>query len=757
MYIKSINIERFGKLSSLSLDFSSGLNVVQGNNETGKTTVCAFIKFIFYGLSSAERAKYIPWGESSCSGTLTLCHNGEEYTIERTLLLLQRGVNEKTVITNSDCVPVFRDSTPDKVFLGVGEKVFCSSAYIGEISGTTVDGKQLNEAIENLLFSADEELNTARAIKKLDEERVTLWHKNKKGGEIFTLEKNIAELELKLSEAQSITGEIFKLRDRVSSDREKRVENAASAEEISAKLDEFSAYLAIASCEKCRDAEKEMHEAEKTYNESLEKCTINGTLPDGDYVGRLRELKAELSSAESELSASEQALKSAEESLEVSRESAETLDLLNEEGGEHTVLSKTEELEAASKKFGKLFAVGAVLCVLFLLGAAGCAVINQYLICAALGVLGVISIVLAVMAKSKSKKCSVELSSLSEKFGCESGEGLIELIERIKEEEKTITKKRSDIEGAGLRCDRLRNKIDEKKREIEEFSAKYKRCEPNCESLDNEIGYIQQIISLLASLKAELDKKTALYNTLAEQTSGIDVAEQKKRICGKLKTAELTQFNENEQKHRLAFLRQSIEVLDERILENEKKLSALTAGTVDAAAVFDALSLSREKLKESKQRFDALVLAGEMLNRASMSLRESVTPKLARDAGACLSLATDGKYPSLGVDENYAMTLQFDNKSHSLSCFSAGTQDVAYICLRLSLVATLYRQSPPPLMLDDSLAHLDGERLLRVLALISSKCKSDKMQCIIFTCGKRESDACMAIPESNIVRIKTNE
>ncbi len=757
MYIKSIHIERFGKLSSLSLDFSSGLNVIQGDNETGKTTICAFIKFIFYSLNAPERAKYIPWGEAGCSGSLTLFYDGKEYTIERTLLLLQSGTKEKAVITNADHTPVFRDSTPDKVFLGVGEKVFCSSAYIGEISGSTVDGKQLNEAIENLLFSADEELNTAKAIKKLDEERVVLWHKNKKGGEIFELEKSIAELELKLGEAQSVNAEIFKTKDRLTADREKRIENAAAAEEISSKLDEFSAYLAIASCEKCGDAEKAMHEAEKAYKESTEKCTENGMLPDNDYIERLRELRAELASSENELALSEQMLKEAEQNLEVSRESAETLDLLNSEGGEHTVLSQTEELNGKAAKYGKASVLGLILFAACLLGAAAFMLPHMYIATAALGVASVLFALLGIVMRSKKRKCRNELVSLANKFGCEDGEQLLELIARIKEEEKTITKKRSDIEGAGLRCGRLREKTEEKKREIAEFTSEYRPCEPECEAIDAETEYIRRIISLLDSLKNELDKKTALYRTLAEQTRNIDIAEQKKRIRGKLKTAELASFNENEQKHRLTFLRQSIEALDERILENEKKLSALTAGTLDAAAVYDTLSAARERLKEDKQRYDALVLACEMLNRASLSLRESVTPKLAREAGACLSLATEGKYPSLGVDEKYAMTLLAHGNTHPLEVFSAGTRDAAYICLRLALVGTLYRRSAPPLMLDDSLAHLDGERLLRMLALISSKCKSEKLQCLIFTCGKRESDACMAIPESNIIRIKTDE
>ena len=43
----------FGKLSGESLEFKDGLNVVCAPNESGKSTWCAFIRAMLYGIDSS--------------------------------------------------------------------------------------------------------------------------------------------------------------------------------------------------------------------------------------------------------------------------------------------------------------------------------------------------------------------------------------------------------------------------------------------------------------------------------------------------------------------------------------------------------------------------------------------------------------------------------------------------------------------------------------------------------------------------------
>ena len=52
MIIESISIKSFGMINDLTLDFSSGMNVIVGQNESGKSTIAAFIKYMLYGFGN---------------------------------------------------------------------------------------------------------------------------------------------------------------------------------------------------------------------------------------------------------------------------------------------------------------------------------------------------------------------------------------------------------------------------------------------------------------------------------------------------------------------------------------------------------------------------------------------------------------------------------------------------------------------------------------------------------------------------------
>ena len=55
MKIVKLHIENFGKLSNFDLSFSSELNQFIHENGWGKSTLCAFIKAMVYGLEAMGR------------------------------------------------------------------------------------------------------------------------------------------------------------------------------------------------------------------------------------------------------------------------------------------------------------------------------------------------------------------------------------------------------------------------------------------------------------------------------------------------------------------------------------------------------------------------------------------------------------------------------------------------------------------------------------------------------------------------------
>ena len=69
MIIKQLNLDHFGKFHGREIDLNPGVNIIYGANESGKSTVHAFIQSMLFG---AERlrgrgagrdaySKYQPW------------------------------------------------------------------------------------------------------------------------------------------------------------------------------------------------------------------------------------------------------------------------------------------------------------------------------------------------------------------------------------------------------------------------------------------------------------------------------------------------------------------------------------------------------------------------------------------------------------------------------------------------------------------------------------------------------------------------
>lgn len=56
MMIKRLDAT-FGKLEGESLELHDGLNVISAPNESGKSTWCAFVRAMLYGVDSSERQK----------------------------------------------------------------------------------------------------------------------------------------------------------------------------------------------------------------------------------------------------------------------------------------------------------------------------------------------------------------------------------------------------------------------------------------------------------------------------------------------------------------------------------------------------------------------------------------------------------------------------------------------------------------------------------------------------------------------------
>ena len=91
MKIEKIKINSFGNLQEKEIELKEGINIIQGENESGKSTLLKFITTMFYGISKNKRGKeisdyekYEPWHTEEFSGKLAYTlDNGQTYEIYR--------------------------------------------------------------------------------------------------------------------------------------------------------------------------------------------------------------------------------------------------------------------------------------------------------------------------------------------------------------------------------------------------------------------------------------------------------------------------------------------------------------------------------------------------------------------------------------------------------------------------------------------------------------------------------------------------
>lgn len=86
MEIKQVSISGFGRWSKQQFDFSPNLQVIMGQNESGKSTLRAFIAGILFGFPSKKGRTnvYDPRDGSRYGGSLTVVFNKQTFKITRT-------------------------------------------------------------------------------------------------------------------------------------------------------------------------------------------------------------------------------------------------------------------------------------------------------------------------------------------------------------------------------------------------------------------------------------------------------------------------------------------------------------------------------------------------------------------------------------------------------------------------------------------------------------------------------------------------
>ncbi len=738
MYISSIYIGSFGKLKEKEFEFSKGLNVIEGSNEAGKSTLCMFIKFMLYGLSGrgvdggiSEREKYVSWDTGSAFGEMVIATAKGDYRIKRELLVFDDSQPKErlsvTDVHTGDAV--FKGKVPGVCILGMDEQMFVNTVFVRQVGGTCVDGSGMIQAIENILISGDESVSLKKALDRLDKSRKSLMHKRGSGGALQAAIQERARLEREISESRQGNSDMIELEgesERIGALIEERIRE----KDHNGRL--LDAYLKI---EKSRRVDCALEEARavRALTDELSLLFEYGNV--SEKSGRINALSANLSGIDSRL-------RSLRKNLGESPDSADYMT------GEEMLLAKADaELgrKLNSAKNAKLIVFIISLVLGIVLAGAGVLAMGALELYMALlvsgGVLLCTGIIFAILFAVDMGK----LKAVCKKWGASDSADLDSAVEDRMTRAHAYNKAGDEYNRRDFE---IKECEEERKKVLSALRALAgELCSDDIADTDilvsEALKKASDILDRREELRGDIGAAKARLANYSDVLAENEAAKAKKDAQSVLSTAEgeaaasFTKAQADACRNKKAFAESVLPGLLKRKGEVDSLLARRKATTKDTAILTAQLDRVISDIEAMKKRLDGIEGAMKALNDAGVGMRSSFVPKVAKETERLMEGFTDGKYCRLSVEDDFSVAFIIDGVKREMAYMSSGTADAAYVSLRCALSNVLFGADPFPLVFDESFARIDEKRLSEIMEMLSG---DQVMQSFVFTCRSLEGD-----------------
>ena len=224
MKIEELKINAYGKLHNVDIKLNDNINIIQGKNESGKSTLLKFIINSFYGTSKNKKGKdmsdfekFKPWEGEDFSGKIKYkLDNNETFEI-------YREFNKKNPkIFNENLEDISKQFNIDKKTgneffyeqTKVDEELFLSTSAILQQEVKIEKSKQttLIQKIANLVGTGDDNVSYKRAIERLDRRRLEeVGTERSREKPINIINKKMQELEKEISKLKTYDDEKYEI------------------------------------------------------------------------------------------------------------------------------------------------------------------------------------------------------------------------------------------------------------------------------------------------------------------------------------------------------------------------------------------------------------------------------------------------------------------------------------------------------------------------------------------------------------------
>ena len=721
----------FGKLQEQTLELQEGLNILQAPNETGKSTWCAFLLSMFYGINTKERDRagtladknrYAPWSGAAMSGRLDCRAGGDELSLLRSTRRQTAPMGDFQALCagTADPAPGLTGTNCGETLLGVSREVYARSAFIRQGGVAVSQDPGLERRIAALVTSGEEDTSYTEAVEALKKQLNRRRHN--KTGRLPALEAELQETEALLASQADLARQRESLLAR-SAHLEAR--EAALNEELAA-LDRWEEHRKRLDLQKVENAAAQAEEKAATLRRRLEREQI----PENDVTGRLRGAIVNLNTArrnaekaQEQYEAAKAAQRQVEETLSASPFAGQTA----EEARQSAQTLPPTSLKAWNWLM-LVLAAG-------LLAAAGWGYYSgmdgtyplqgvTYLPLAPL-LLGAAALVLVFLNWRKVKKGR---ASLTVRYG---------------------TAAPAEIQSL---ADAYIALLSDRDAARQEAHAKAAVAENLWQSVDVNAGGILEEVRRFAPSAYDIPSADAALRTCALLRKELGEAERaasEARLRADLQ-ARQSPDPENPDAPALQPPQRGREAVSADLDAVRADLDALRsnldriAGRLHAAGDPLTLQASAERLTDEiaalQGEYAAIELAMSTLAGANAKLQSRFSPALGQRAAEIFRRLTAGAYDGVALDRALHVSAEPAGTAvpRDAACLSAGAADQLYLAVRLAICdLVLPEENAAPIILDDALASFDDGRCAAALDCLREEAK--KRQILLFTCHSREA------------------
>ena len=704
----------FGKLEHETLTLQPGLNIIEAPNEWGKSTWCAFLVAMLYGIETrvhstktalADKERYAPWSGTPMSGRIDLNWKGRDITIERrskgrSIFGVFRAYETESGLE----VPELTADNCGQQLLGVEKSVFTRAGFLKLTDLPVTEDKALWRRLNALVTTGDESGAADELEQKLRDLR-NRCRANRANGLIPQALAQQQALTDKLQQLQTLQAQAQRLTQR----QKELTGYKAQLENHKAALDYAAAQ------ENTRKAAAAAYHLEQAQEQVTQLQAACENLPTSDSIyknlSRLQQLRQQREALQME--AQMQPGAPAAPEVPVPFRGSTPDDAVKQTKEDTALYQRLKDTKKPASTW--LFILGFCLTGTGLASLALLPQIYAIAILAAGVILTLAGLVYHNNRQRKYQQLQAQLQRLLDRYHPLAADKWEEAARQYQQKQQAYE---HSLQLYGQSLAHIKDAMNEVIGQLNDLTGgvSYPQWE------QEQRAALEQHNALSMAIR-QLRQAEAVHQALS-QTDAMPQPPEK---------PDSLRFPLQETLYQLSEVASQQHQLQLQLGRCYGQMETLG----QEAQLRQQLDGVNDRLEKLNFTYDALELAQQTLAEASAQLQRRFAPRIAKRAQELLGKLTGNRYDrlTLGSDLSVMVGAQQEDTLHGSLWRSDGTIDQLYLALRLAVAEELTPQAP--LILDDALVRFDDTRLAAALEILKEE--AENKQVILFTCQSREA------------------